>query len=187
MPGRHLKRQGSAALTLAALVSAFIGLPAIAALDITVTVSPVQGVVGMPIEVLLRTYAPVNADDLGLPQPSLAYPAPSGLWNVLYPVAEYPFDVAAHGPTGETTKVELFRDLSDASLWRGTVTPDVAGEWTITVSNLPGSEPTRFVVAAREPGPDPAQAGLVGLMLGVALGALLAIIIRRAWSRRRAS
>ena len=134
----------------AVLISALLGQAAMAALDVTVTVSP-TGLVGRPSEVLVRTYAPVNAGDLALPQPSLAYPAPSGLWNVLYPVGDYPFDVVAHSPNGGATKVELGRDPSDASLWRGSVTPDVAGEWTITVSNFPGIEPTHFMVAAGDP------------------------------------
>ena len=185
MPSRLVNRRGIAAVARAVLISALLGQAAMAALDVTVTVSPTDGLVGKPSEVLVRTYAPVNAGDLALPQPSLAYPAPSGLWKVLYPVGDYPFDVVAHSPTGETTKVELGRDPSDASLWRGSVTPDVAGEWTITVSNFPSIEPTHFMVAAGDPVPVTAWVGLIGLVVGVALGMLLVLGVRRASSRAR--
>jgi hypothetical protein len=139
-----------AGLFLALAASVLMARPAIAAVEITLSVSPGEGVVGRPVEVLLRTYAPIGAADLGLPTPSFSYPAPSGIWYVLYPIPAYPFDVTARSPGGEATKVELVRDPSDATLWRGTLTPDVPGEWSVTVSNFPTSDPARFIVRSGE-------------------------------------
>jgi len=121
--------------TLALAVSS--ARPAAGALEVAVTVSPTETMPGRPVEVLLRTFAPFGRGSLHLPPPSLAYPAPSGMWNVLYPVADYPFDVVATAEGTTDVAVPLARDAADASLWRGSFTPPSAGRWTIRVRNFP--------------------------------------------------
>jgi hypothetical protein len=150
-----------------------------AALEITLSVSPAEGIVGRSIEVLVRTYAPVGAGDVGLPTPSIPYPAPSGLWNVLYPIPDYPFDVVARSPTGANTKVVLARDSSDASLWRGSFTPDAAGEWSIGASNFPTMEPTRLLVRPGEVAPQSPIVGIAALIGGLVFGVIVGMGIRR--------
>lgn len=137
------------------------------------------------MEVLVRTYVPVGAGDLGLPLPSLSYPAPSGLWDVLYPIADYPFDVEVRSPTGETTQIDLARDSSDASLWRGVFTPNAAGGWSISISNFPTNEPTRFMVRRDETGLAMALGSIAGLVVGVIAGVMLGTSIAARRSRTR--
>jgi len=166
----------AAGLFLALAASGLIAPSASAAVEITLSVSPGEGIVGRPTEVLVRTYAPIGAADLGLPTPSFSYPAPSGLWNVLYPIPDYPFDVAARSPTGEATKVDLVRDPSDASLWRGTLTPDTPGEWSVTVSNVPSNEPVRFIVRPGEAGSPSSVVGISGLAAAVVAGLVAGVV-----------
>lgn len=157
-------------------VAAFAGRPTLAALGVAVSVSPAEGVVGRPIEVLLRTFVPIGEGDVALPVPTLAYPAASGLWNVLYPIADYPFDVAAQAEDGTTVALQLTRDPNDATLWRGTFTPTKSGEWTIAVRNFPADEPgasARVSVAPGESLPAVALVGVAALLIGVLVGLFL--------------
>ena len=148
------------------------------AVEVVVTVSPTEGVVGRPVEVLVRTFAPIGTDDLSLPAPSLAYPAPSGLWNVLYPIADYPFDVVAKAPTGATQQVALTRDPADASLWRGSFTPTSSGEWTIVLRNFPTSDPTRVAVIEQD-APTASWFGLFAVLASLLVGVILGRVLPR--------
>lgn len=167
------------ALVLAMAAAALAAQPIAAALEVAVSVSPATGIVDRPVEVLVRTFIPVGGDAIDLPPPSLAYPAPSGRWNVLYPTIDYPFDVIARSPTGEELKIELVRDGSDASLWRGSFIPTVPGEWSIVMRNFPTYPPTRLTVAASEPSSGIWAIAIAALLLGLVGGLLLGRAMRR--------
>ena len=152
---------------------------AAAAMTVAVSVSPSEGVVGRPVEVLLRTFAPVGEGVAGLPVPTLPYPAASGLRNVLYPVADYPFDVVAQSEAGESLAVDLSRDRNDATLWRGTFTPNTSGDWTVAVRNFPSGEPgteARVSVAPRQD----ASPIMIVAVLSLVTGVLVGLLLRRA-------
>jgi hypothetical protein len=147
-----------------------------AAVAVTVSVSPAAGVVGRPVEVLLRTFAPTVAGADGLPIPSLAYPVSSGLWNILYPIADYPFDVTATAVDGSTIVIQLMRDPTDASLWRGTFTPISSGDWTVQVRNFPAGTPgtsARLSVGQNDVVPTWALPGVATFLIGIAFGVIL--------------
>jgi hypothetical protein len=131
----------TAAVAAAILALTITAAPSKAAMEIAVTVSPREGVVGAPIEILVRTFTPFNAGALDLPSPSVTYAAPSGLWNVLYPFPDYAFSARAVAPTGKTLDIDLVLDGGDASLWRGDFTPDAPGQWTIRLPNSPSMPP----------------------------------------------
>jgi len=163
---------------LTLLGSALTAQPLLAAVEVAVSVSPAEGVVGRPIEVLVRTFTPIAAGDVSIPAPSLSYPAPSGLWNVLYPIPDYPFDVVAQ-TNGASVAIALTRDPDDASLWRGTFTPTSAGEWRIVLRNFPTVEPPRVQVAGDEATPTALAVGVGALLAGLIIGVLVGRGIRR--------
>lgn len=166
----------AAGLCLALLAVLSVAGSTQAAMTVAVSVSPPEGVVGRPVEVLLRTFAPVGEGVAALPVPSLPYPAASGLWNVLYPIADYPFDVMATSEDGTRMAVLLSRDRSDATVWRGTFTPTESGDWTVVVRNFPTGEPgasARVSVAPSQDAPPPLVVALVSLLTGILLGLLL--------------
>jgi hypothetical protein len=170
-----------AALTAMALGMTLAG-PAAAAMEVVVSVSPAEATLGQPVEVLLRTFVPFGQEDLGLPVPSLSYPAPSGYLSVLYPVADYPFDVVAQPEVGPSLNVRLTRDPGDATLWRGTFQPTEAGVWRVVVRNFPTGQPgTTAQVRVRSGPAVPAELAmaLVALVLGLLLGVALGRRLRR--------
>lgn len=169
----------AAGLVLAVAASLLMSGSASAALEITLSLSPREGIVGRPVEILVRTYVPIGAAGIGLSTPSLPYPAASGLWNVLYPIPDYPFDVTARSPAGEAIPVSLVRDPADASLWRGTLVPDTAGEWSVAVANFPTNAPVRFFVRVGDVRPSLSLDGIVGLVAGLFAGLVLGIGLRR--------
>ena len=175
-------RRLSAALGVAVIVATLAAQPMAAAMEIAVSVSPAQGLVGRPIEVLVRTFIPIGAD-LAVPAPSFTYPAQSGLWNVLYPVADYPFDVVARSPAGETVQIELVRDPTDGTLWRGSFTPTSAGEWSIEMRNFPTLEPIRVTVSALAADSGSWVGVAVALVIGLIGGLVLGRMLRRPGSR----
>ena len=147
-----------------------------AAVTVAVSVSPSEGVVRRPIEVLLRTSAPVGEGVAALPVPSLPYPAASGLWNVLYSIADYPFDVVAKSEDGTPIAVLLSRDRSDATVWRGTFTPTESGDRTVVARNFPTGEPgasARISVASSQEAPPAVFVAVVSLLIGVLIGLVL--------------
>jgi membrane associated rhomboid family serine protease len=170
------------------LLAAAMIWPAVgrAALEVVVSVSPAQGVVGRPVEILVRTFSPVAQGDIALPTPSLAYPAASGLWNVLYPIADYPFDVVAEASDAATVPVPIARDPNDATLWRGVFTPATSGTWTIRVRNFPDEETgasVRFEVAGSEEVGTGGSAALAPLLTGVVTGIVIGRVTSRRWRR----
>jgi hypothetical protein len=174
-----------------------------AAGDVVVAVSPTSTVVGKPIEVLVRTFRPVERSGLALPfeSPIEPYPVPSDVWNVLYPWPDYPFDVVAQHEDGTELQVTLTRDPSDSTVWRGSVILPKVGSWTIWVRNFQHKElgSTAMVTARAEPSAsvqpvsgsvtpavgsiEPVPAALIGAVLGLVGGFLAG----RLWRRRRAS
>lgn len=171
-----------------------------AAGEVVLAVSPSEVEVGEPVEVLLRTFVPIQREGV-LPgtSPREPYPAPSGFWNLLYPWDDYPFDVTAQHEGDSDIPVSLARDASDSTLWRGFVSLPKAGTWTIWVRNFPGKEPgstttvtvrpggsdatTSPPVNATTRGPESIEAGpaaLVGALVGLAVGA-----VALGWRRRR--
>lgn len=173
-----MTRPPATALALAITLAAITVRPGAAALEVAVSVSPANGVVGSPVEVLVRTFAPIGMDGIDLPLPSSAYPAPSGLWNVLYPF-DYPFDVIARSPAGEEVEIDLVRDGSDASLWRGSFTPTMPGKWSVVMRNFPSYAPIRLEVAASEPSFSTLPIVLAALLGGLVVGLLVGRAIRR--------
>ena len=125
-----------------------------------------RGRCGCPVEVLVRTFVPIGSDGLSLPQPSMAYPAASGLW-VLCPIADYPFDVVATATPGGSVPVVLGRESGDGSLWRGSFTPTSTGEWTIVLRNFPTTEPTRIAVVESAPEPTALWIALIAVVVGL--------------------
>lgn len=191
---RALVSVGLLALTLATATAAR------AAFEVVVSASPSEVRVGQPLEILVRTFVPIQREGtLAVPDPREPFPGSSGLWNVLYPMADdYPFDVVAQHEDETEVSVTLARDPSDSTLWRGVTSLPKAGTWTIWVRNYPNKEPGSTTVIKAGAGPpasnepaagsiqkasgsiDAGPAALVGLLLGL-LGGL---VIARQWGRR---
>ena len=170
--------------------------------DIVVSVSPASASVGEPVEVLIRTFLPVDKSGLTLPaeSPIEPYPVPSGVWNVLYPWADYPFDVVAQLSDGTEVHVPVARDPSDSTVWRGIAILPKAGSWSVWVRNFQHKEVgstaqvlVRVEPAASSPAPalvpaparpsiDGSRAWLifVGLLLGLAAGLVIGRILSQA-------
>jgi hypothetical protein len=174
-----------------------------AAGEVVLAVSPSEVEVGEPVEVLLRTFVPIQREGV-LPgaSPREPYPAPSGFWNLLYPWDDYPFDVVAQHEGDSDVPVSLARDASDATLWRGFVSLPKAGTWTIWVRNFPRKEPGSTTTVTVRPGGSAATASppadatttgqesitaapaaVIGALVGIVVGVLAAL----AWRRRPAS
>lgn len=169
-----------AGLVLGLLTTTSVAGSTLAAMTITVTASPAEGRVGRPVEVLLRTYVPVGEDVVDLPPPVFPFPVASGLRNLLYPVADYPFDVVAQTEDGTSLAVPMVRDPSDATLWRGTFTPARIGDWTIAARNFPRGESGASALVTVAPGEDADQTlivGAVSLAGGVLVGLLLGRLV----------
>jgi hypothetical protein len=176
-----------------------------AAGQVVVAVSPSEVPVGEPVEVLLRTFVPIQREGvLPGPSPREPYPAPPGFWNLLYPWDDYPFDVVAQHEGDTDVPVSLARDASDSTLWRGFVSLPKAGTWTIWVRNFPGKELGSTTTVTVRPGESAAPASpassnattttgsasieagpaaLIGALGGLVVGALVTI----AWRRRPTS
>ncbi|HEY4227942.1 MAG TPA: hypothetical protein VGM49_06355, partial [Candidatus Limnocylindrales bacterium] len=162
-----MKGRLATAFALGIAVASIAARPGVAAIEVAVSLSPTMGIVGHPVEVSVRTFVPFSENAIDLPRPSLAYPAPSGLWDVLYPI-DYEFDVVARSPTGEELKIDLARDGSDASLWRGSFTPVVAGQWSIVMGNFPTYPPIQLDVAADAPNSGVWLIAITALIAGLA-------------------
>ncbi len=178
-----------------------------AAGEVVVTASPSEVGVGEPVEVLVRTFRVVDRSDLSLPfeSPITPYPVSSGVWNILYSWPDYPFDVVAQHDGDADVPVQLARDPSDSTLWRGTVSLPSAGTWTIWVRNFPGRQPgsttavtvrrgspaatpspARVDATSTTPGPtsiEAAPAGFTGALIGLVVGAMATL----RWRQRRTS
>lgn len=174
-----------------------------AAGEVVVAVSPSEVEVGEPVEVLLRTFVPIQREGV-LPgtSPREPYPAPSGFWNLLYPWDDYPFDVVAQHDGDADVAVQLARDPSDATLWRGSVSLPSAGTWTIWVRNFPGKEPGATTTVTVRPGgsaatvSSPADATTTGqasidarpvALIAALVGLVVGVLAALAWRRRSAS
>lgn len=191
---RGLISVGLLALTLATAASAR------AAVEVVVSASPADVRVGQPVEILVRTFVPIQREGtLAVPDPREPFPGSSGLWNVLYPLADdYPFDVVAQHENETEVSVTLARDPSDSTLWRGVMSLPKAGTWTIWVRNSPNKAPGSTTSVKVGEGPpfsnaptsgstaatnliDASPAALVGLLLGLVGG--LAVSRHRGRSR----
>ena len=119
----------------------------------------------------------------------------------MLPWDDYPFDIVAQHDGDDDVAVELARDPSDATLWRGSMSLPSAGTWTIWVRNFPGKEPGSTATVTVRAGsattvalpPDVTTTGqasldarpavLIAVLVGLVVGALAAL----AWRRRPAS
>ena len=170
-----MKRSLAAYLLALLAVASIPRPPAAAAMEVAVSVSPAEGLVGHQIEVLLRT-APFDEGVVRCRSPTLPYPAASGIRNILFPFPDYPFDVVARAEDGTTIAVPLARDPNDATLWRGTFSPTKSGVWTIAVRTYPAGHPgtsAQASVAAGEIDPFMVFVGAAALSIGVAVGLFL--------------
>ena len=168
-----------------------------AAGEVVLAVSPSEVVVGEPVEVLLRTFRVVDGSELSLPfeSPMAPYPVSSGVWDILYSWADYPFDVVAQHSGDPDVAVKLARDPSDSTLWRGTTSLPSAGTWTIWIRNFPGKEPGSTATVNVRPGGSASMsptatssieagpAALLGGLAGLVFGAAAMLV----WRRRLAS
>jgi hypothetical protein len=170
-----------------------------AAGDVVVAVSPTSVAVGQPVEVLVRTFRPVERSGLSLPfeSPVEPYPVPSGVWNILYPWPDYPFDVVAQHEDGTEVRLTLARDPTDSTIWRGTVSLPKAGVWTIWVRNFQHKELGSTALVTAQGGPpasaqavagtvttvpgwiDAGPAALIGALLGLLAGWVIGRVRRR--------
>jgi hypothetical protein len=157
-----------------------------AAGEVVISASPSEVPVGQPLEILLRTFVPIPREGtLTMPDPIEPYPAPSGLYNVLYPWGDYPFDVVAEHEDGTEVQVAVVRDPSDSTLWRGITSLPKAGPWIISVRNFPKTEPGSTIVVTAQPArstDDPIEAGppaLIGVLFGLIGGFVLAAVVSR--------
>lgn len=176
-----MKAIGAIGIALSTLVVAFVFAQRVdAALEVAVSVSPTEVQVGQPVEVQVRTFVPFGQDSLQLPltRPD-AYPAPSGLWNVLYPIDDYPFDVAAVAEDGASIPVVLQRDTTDATLWRGSFAPTSSGVWTVRMNNFSQDRAASVRVSPAAPNPLPLAVAAIALVVGLGLG------IAFSWFRSR--
>jgi hypothetical protein len=156
-----------------------------AAFEIVVSASPSEVEVGQPLEILIRTFVPAQRDILDLPDPRAPYPGPSGLWNVLYPAEDYPFDIVAEHESGSEVAVTVVREPSDSTLWRGIVTLPKAGTWTIRVRNFVAGAPGASTVVQAQAGtPVSTQTGLAAAV-ALGLGLLAGVFVGRRWRRSR--
>lgn len=172
-----------------------------AAGEVVVSASPSEMRVGQPVEILVRTFVPIQRQGtLAVPDPREPYPGASGFWSVLYPWDDYPFDVAAQHEDGTEVLVKLARDPSDSTLWRGVASLPKAGTWTIWVRNFK-KQPGSSTVVKAEAGPsasiepvsratktapgssEAGQAALIGALIGLLGG----FVIARTPRRRRPS
>jgi len=139
---------------LVLVVTAFVpATEAWAAGEVVVAASPSEVRVGESVEILLRTFVPVQREGM-LPgsKPREPYPVPSGFWDMLYPWDDYPFDIVAQHEDGTEVPVNLARDPSDSTLWRGIVTLPMVGTWTIQVRNFRHDQPGLSNFGQFEPG-----------------------------------
>ena len=155
-----------------------------AAGDVVVSVSPSSVPLGQPVEVLVRTFRVVGTGDLSLPfeTPIQPYPVPSGVWNVLYSWADYPFDVVAQHEDGSEVRLTLARDPTDSTLWRGVVSFPASGTWTVWIRNFQHKEPGSTAVVTAVAGPaasagTPSGATTTTSALGTASAAIVAALL----------
>lgn len=164
-----------------------------AAGDIVVAVSPTSTTVGQPVEVLVRTFLPIGQRDLTLPveSPIEPYPVPSGVWKVLYPWPDYPFDVVAQHADGTEVRLPLVRDPADATVWRGIVSLPKTGAWTIWVRNFQHKElgsTAAVTVGSGSPTTVPGEIESVpAVVIAALVGLLGGFIVGGVWKRRRSS
>jgi hypothetical protein len=170
-----------------------------AAGEVVVSASPAEVRVGQPVEILVRTFVPIQREGtLAVAAPREPYPAPSGHYDVLYPWDDYPFDVVAEHAAGTALSVDVSRDRSDSTLWRGSVVLPTAGTWTVWVRNFQHREPGSTTVVEVKSGPpgDVAPASTTSTtasgsvdagpaaVIGALVGLLLSLVIAPRLTRR---
>ena len=156
-----------------------------AAGEVVVSASPATVRIGEPVEVLVRTFIPIDRSGaLPLPDPRSPYPGASGFYDVLYPWDDYPFDVVARHEDRTELPVVVARDASDSTLWRGTVALPKAGGWTIWVRNFQHQEPGSTAMVTAQDATASLGAGPAAA-IGALLGLLAGVLVGRSTSRRR--
>jgi hypothetical protein len=164
-------------LLLASLSAVVLAHPATAALCATWD-PPAPGVVGASASVSFRTSVPV---------------ATTGDDYVLGPHAfpDYPFRVRALSPDGAASKVSMSPDSVDDRVWRGSLTPDRQGRWTLIITNMQESDTACYTHAvlvvhgeAGDRTPTYVTVGVVMVLGGIAGFTLFR---RRASATRRVS
>jgi hypothetical protein len=161
-----------------------------AAGEVVVSASPAAVRVGQPLEILIRTFIAITREGtLAVPDPRGPYPGPSGLYDVLYPWDDYPFDAVAEHEDGTEVHVTVSRDPSDSTLWRGITYLPKAGAWTIWVRNFPNTKPgsTTVVMAEAASSTDDPRAAGPPAVIGVLFGLIGGFVLARVASRRRSS
>jgi hypothetical protein len=143
-----------------------------AAMWAVLTVSPERPTVGEPAEVLIRTFGTYGPDAIDAIAHDGPIPAPRDLVLVLWAV-EYPFQLVAIGPKGESVEVDVHRDEADASLYRGEVSFPTSGDWTLQLPQFPGPEDAPGIRLAVDVADRAPPFGAVAfLAIAAAIGAL---------------
>ena len=156
-----------------------------AAMWAVLSVSPEVPTVGKPAEVLIRTFGTYSSEEVGPIVHDGPVPAPSGFTLILWGVP-YPFRVVALGPGGQAVDVNVHRDPTDASLYRGEVAFPAAGAWTLQLPQFNGPEDAPgirlAVTVANGPPPagDPAMVAIAGAIGALAAAVTLGLLRRRA-------
>jgi hypothetical protein len=154
-----------------------------AAMWAVLTVSPERPTVGEPAEVLIRTFGTFGSDAVGSIAHDGSIPTPSDMVLVLWGV-DYPFEVIALGPGGESVDVEVHRDQADASLYRGEVAFPTSGEWNLQLPQFPGPDDAPGVRLAVIVADSPWRSGDVVMLaaaavVGAVAGAASIVVTRR--------
>lgn len=102
-----------------------------------------------------------------------------------------PFRVRALSPDGAASNVSMSPDSVDDRVWRGSLTPDVQGRWTLIITNMQGSDTACYTHAvlvvhgeAGDRTPTYVTVGVVMVLGGIAGFTLFR---RRASATRRVS
>lgn len=128
---------------------------------------PAKVLVGRSASLSFRTYVPVSTTGGDYTLEPQAFP-------------DYPFQVRASSPDGTTSRINMSPDSDDGQVWVGSLIPDRQGRWTLSITNLQGSDRVCYKDAvltveqrASSRAPTYAAIGLAAILAGLAGFALV--------------
>lgn len=172
--GERMKRVGRSVLFIAAFgavcLATLVSAPSASAALCARWDPPSRGSVGTPSTLSFRTYLPISTvgDDYTLEPRAFL---------------DYPFRVRSASPDGTVSTINMSPDAGNGQVWVGTLTPDQQGPWTLSITNLQGSDGSCYqdAVLDVEQGVRSQAPPYVAIGLVVAICAGLASL---AWIRR---